>query len=145
MTVRLRRQNDAVHFVAENAHGNTVHVDGAEAIGGENAGFRPMQLLLAALGSCASMDVVPILKKQRQDVRDVQVRIDGERKPDATPSPFTSIHIHFTVYGNVDSAKAERAVSLAVEKYCSVAESLAENINLTHSCSVESETQAAQE
>ncbi|MFW6388049.1 MAG: OsmC family protein [bacterium] len=131
--------------MAENEGGNAIHVDGAEAIGGENAGFRPMQLLLAALGSCASMDVVPILKKQRQDVRDVQVRIDGERKPDATPSPFTSIHIHFTVYGNVDSAKAERAVSLAVEKYCSVAESLAENINLTHSCSVESETQAAQE
>lgn len=136
MTVRLRRENSAVHFVAENDAGNTVDIDGDEAVGGENAGFRPMQLLLASLAGCASMDLVPILKKQRQRLDDVSVRVDGTRAEGVVPRPFTAIHLHFDLYGEVDVDKAARAVELSVEKYCSVAESLSPEIALTHSYEV---------
>lgn len=137
MKVNLRRLNGAVHFLAENEEGNSVDIDGSQEIGGEGAGFRPMELLLASIGSCASMDVVPILAKQRQKLNDIRVEIDGTRRENATPKPFTSIDIRFTLYGEVDQDKAEKAVGLAVEKYCSVAESLDPGITVTHSVRVE--------
>ncbi|TVQ23008.1 MAG: OsmC family peroxiredoxin [Spirochaetaceae bacterium] len=135
MQIILNRTNDAVHFTASNADGNTVDIDGSEAVGGVGAGFRPMELLLAAHAGCASMDVVSILKKQRQDLRDVQVTISGTRR-DGTPSPFSEIAIHFTVFGDIDEQAAARAVSLSVEKYCSVGASLDSNIVVTHSVEV---------
>ena len=137
MEITLHRVNEAVHFEAQNPEGNRVQIDGSEAIGGEGAGFRPMQLLLASVAGCASMDFVPILKKQRQEVRDVSVRVRGDRTAGATPAPFTTIHIEWTVSGAVDREKAERAAELAVTKYCSVAESLAPSIPITWSVTVE--------
>ncbi len=135
MQIQLTRQNSAVHFTARNDSGNTVEIDGSEAVGGTGAGFRPMELLLAAHAGCASMDVVAILKKQRQNPEDVQVSISGVRA-DSTPSPFTEIRLHFTIRGTVDPSRAERAVALSVEKYCSVGASLDPGISITHSVEV---------
>ena len=137
MTVHLQRVNTAAHFEARNADGNTVHIDGAAAIGGQKAGFRPMEILLAAVGSCASMDLVAILAKQKQTLTDMSVRIDGTRKEGEAPHPFTSIHVHFDLKGSIDERRAERAVSLSVDKYCSVKESLDPDIEVTHSFTVE--------
>jgi putative redox protein len=131
MQVVLKRINDAVHFEASNPEGNSIQIDGSEAIGGEGAGFRPMQLLLTSVAACASMDLLPILRKQRQDVRDVSVLVHGERAGGKTPSPFESIHIVWSLTGTVDRAKAERAAELAVTRYCSVAETLAPSVRIT--------------
>jgi putative redox protein len=57
MRVELHRANDAAHFEARNKQGNSVSIDRAAAIGGEGIGLRPMQMVLTALASCASMDV----------------------------------------------------------------------------------------
>lgn len=57
MRVELHRINDAAHFDARSEEGNSVSIDGAEAMGGAGLGFRPMQSALTALASCASMDV----------------------------------------------------------------------------------------
>jgi putative redox protein len=133
MKITLRRVNEQVHLVGENDEGNTVHIDGAEKIGGEGAGFRPMQLLLAALGSCATMDLVPILAKKRQNLEDLAIEVTGEREGDGVPSPFRSIHLHFRLVGSIDPKQAERSVELAVEKYCSVAETLKPGVEITHS------------
>lgn len=124
MNVKLSRLNDRVHFVAQNPEGNEIHIDGAPGVGGEEAGFRPMQLLLASVASCASMDLVDILRKQRAGMEDVEIEVSGERDHDATPSPFTKIHLHFRLFGEVDRTKAERALDLAVNKYCSVGETV---------------------
>lgn len=124
MNIKIDRANDRVHFVAHNPEGNEVHIDGSQKVGGEEAGFRPMQLLLASLAGCASMDLVEILRKQHAGMEDVEIEVTGERDLDATPSPFTSIHLHFRFFGNVDRTKAERALDLAVNKYCSVGEML---------------------
>lgn len=132
MNIKLTRANDQVHFVAHNPEGNEVHIDGSPKIGGVDAGFRPMQLLLASVASCASMDIVDILRKQRAGMEDVEIEISGERDPEATPTPFTSIHMHFRFFGDVDRSKAERALDLAVNKYCSVAETLSKSVKIDY-------------
>lgn len=130
MNVTLSRVNDRVHLQARNEDGNVVDIDGAPGIGGEGAGFRPMQLVLAALASCATMDLVAILTKQRQRLRDLAITVDGERA-DATPAPFTAIAIHFDLYGDIDERKATRAVNLAVHRYCSVGAMLRSTAEIT--------------
>ena len=133
MRIDLRRCNDAVHLQASNEDGQTVNIDGAPSVGGENLGMRPMQLLLSALGGCSTIDVIQILKKQRQPLEDIQVRLDGERQKDATPSLFEKIHVHFTLKGDLDEKKVQRAISLSLEQYCSVAKILEKTAEITHS------------
>lgn len=132
MKVSLERANEHVHLIARNDDGNELHIDGAEKIGGEGAGFRPMQTLLAALAGCASMDLVSILEKQRAGLRHLKITVDGTR-PDTTPAPFSAIHLHFSLFGPVDQSKAERALDLAVNKYCSVGEMLRKSAEITYS------------
>jgi putative redox protein len=83
------------------------------------AGPSPMEALLAALGSCAATDVVDILHKGRQPLRSLSVRLAGERREEV-PRRFTRILAEVVIGGPVERAKAERAVRLAFEKYCSV-------------------------
>ena len=68
MTIRFKKQNNAVHLIATNDDGHQVHLDGSETIGGEGKGFRPMQMLLVGLGACTSMDVISVLNKQNQKI-----------------------------------------------------------------------------
>lgn len=134
--IELNRLNDAYHMEAANEQGNTVHIDASPDIGGTNQGMRPMQLLLTALGGCSSIDVISILKKQRQPLRDIKVTVTGEREPDAVPSLYTEVHAHFKLYGDLDHDKAEKAVSLSVEKYCSVAKTLEKTAKVTYSVEI---------
>jgi len=127
MKIELSRLNDHLHFEGKNEAGNAVNVDI------DGAGMRPMQLLLTAVATCSAFDVVEILKKQRQGLEDVKITATGDREEGKVPRPFTAIHIHFTIIGEVEESKAARAVELGVEKYCSVGSSLDPNIKLTHS------------
>lgn len=136
MNVTLERVNDAVHFVADNSMGHTIDIDGAERVGGVDAGFRPMQMVLAAVGGCSVMDLVAILSKQRAGLQDIKIRVTGERETGGVANPFSAIHIHYDLYGEVDREKAERAVQLAVEKYCSVAEMLKATVKITYDFSI---------
>lgn len=120
MKVELKRVNDAVHFEASAPSSNIkVHIDGSPEIGGEGLGVRPMEMVLMALASCSSLDLVSILKKQKQDLQDISVSVEGERREELPPV-FTKINMSFTLKGDIDPAKAERAAELAVKKYCSV-------------------------
>jgi putative redox protein len=110
-------------FEASAAEGGKLVVDGAPEIGGEGRGMRPMELLLASLASCSAMDVLHILRKQKQPLEGLAVEIEGVRA-DAVPSPFTHIRLVFTATGGVDDHKLQRAAALAVEKYCSAIASL---------------------
>jgi putative redox protein len=131
--IEINRLNDAFHFVASNETGNTVHIDASPEIGGTNQGMRPMQMLLAAFGGCSSIDVVNILKKQKQDLRDIKITVTGEREDGAVPSLFVNVHAHFKLFGKLDKDKAEKAVSLSVDKYCSVAKTLEKTAKVTYS------------
>jgi putative redox protein len=131
--IELNRLNDAFHMEARNEQGSIIHLDASPDIGGQNLGMRPMQVLLAALGGCSVIDIISILKKQRQDLQDVKVTVTGEREKDVVPSLYTEVHVHFKLYGNVDKDKAEKAVNLSVDKYCSVAKTLEKTATVTHS------------
>jgi len=136
MQITIDRLNDAYHFRATNEMGNVVEMDSSADHGGHDKGFRPMQMLLAGLGGCSGIDVIDILKKQRQEVKDLKIKVEGERKPGAVPALFEKIHIHFDFVGEIDESKAEKAVALSMEKYCSVAKTLEKTAQITTTFSV---------
>jgi putative redox protein len=125
MRIELKRLDGDFHFEAKSETGNTAEMDGSENIGGQNKGVRPMQMLIMGLGGCSAIDIVLILKKQKQQVDDFAISIDAERETGKEPSLWKDVHIHFKLKGKIDKEKAERAVALSVEKYCSVSKTLA--------------------
>jgi len=137
MKITLNRINQASHY--EGSATSTpvkVHIDGSEAIGGEEKGVRPMELVLMALGSCSVFDLSAILKKQRQEIDDIQVEVEGDRREEI-PNIFTKIHISFIIKGNIDAEKAQKAAELAVKKYCSVHDMLAAGgVQITYSLKI---------
>lgn len=137
MKVELTRVNDAVHFEAT-APSSTVkvHIDGSPDIGGMGLGVRPMEMVLMALASCSSLDLVSILKKQKQDLQHFSVSVEGERRAQI-PTIFTRIHMTFNLKGTIDQDKANRAAELAVKKYCSVHDMLeAGGVKITYSLEI---------
>ncbi len=133
MKIELNRLNDGFWMEAVNEGGNKVQMDASPETGGHNQGMRPMQLLIAAMGGCSSIDVISILKKQKQDLKDIQITLTAEREKDAVPSLFTEVHAHFKLYGNLDEDKVNKAVSLSLDKYCSVAKTLEKTAKITYS------------
>jgi len=134
--IELSRLDNDLNMEAVNELGNKVVMDGSPADGGHDKGFRPMQMLLAAMGGCSAVDVVSILKKQRVELKDIKITVTGEREKDQTPSLYTEVHLHFKLYGNIDLEKANKAVALSVGKYCSVAKTLEKTAKVTFSVEV---------
>lgn len=124
MKVDLKRVNDSCHFEAINEDGNIISIDSSPDSGGEKKGVRPMQMLLMALGSCSGIDIVLILKKQKQLIEDFQISVEGERQKGKEPSLWEWAHVHFKLKGKIELEKAQRAAQLSIEKYCSVAKTL---------------------
>lgn len=120
MKIELKRLNDAFHMEAVNEQGNKVEIDGSPVIGGGNLGMRPMQMVLSALGGCSAIDIINLLRKQRQPLEDFQVTVEAEREADKVPSLFTKIHVHYKLKGDLKPKKVEKAVQRSMEQLCSV-------------------------
>ena len=133
MKIDFKRINDAYLMEAVNENGNITLTDGYPDIGGSNLAMRPMQLMLVGLGGCSSIDVIHLLQKQRQDLRDIQLSVTAQQEESVVPSLFTTIHMHYKLFGPLDPKKAERAISLSVEKYCSVGKLLEKTAEITWS------------
>lgn len=131
MDIVLERLDNAFHLRASNTAGHSVETDASPSIGGNNKAMRPMEMVLASLGSCSTIDVIHFLGKMRQQVSDIKVQIKGERAEDQQPALFTQIHVHFDVYGELSPDKVERAVAMSMEKYCSVARILEKTATIT--------------
>jgi putative redox protein len=93
-------------------------------------GMKPSDLLLLSAASCAAYDVIEILHKQREPMRELKVIVAGEQIPEP-PSTFTSIHLHYTLRGNVDPSRLEKAIRLSEDKYCSVISTLRGGVPVT--------------
>jgi putative redox protein len=134
MEVVLNRLDQDFHFEAKGSSPIPVHIDAAEGIGGHNAGARPMELLLMGLGGCTAIDVILILKKQRQIIEDFQIRVSGDReKIEGTEkSPFNQINIQFELKGQIDVNKALKAIQMSMDKYCSATAQLEPSATITH-------------
>ena len=107
------------------ARGNSV----TSIDGNAESGTTPVDLLLEAVGACAAIDVVDILKKSRQEVQGMAVEVEATRRDDA-PRYVKRLDFVFRIKGPIDQSKAERAVDLSLEKYCSVFHSLRMDIML---------------
>ncbi len=115
-------------FTAVGDSGHPIQIDVGADHGGNDAGPKPMELLLFALGSCSGVDVVSILQKMNFKLDSVKIEIQGTRA-ESFPKKFTGIHLVFKISG--EGLKLERlnhAVDLSLAKYCSVAGSLSATI-----------------
>jgi putative redox protein len=130
---------EQMSFVAEADSGHALVMDGSVESGGRNIGPRPMELLLMGLGGCSSIDVVMILQKSRQDIRDCVVELSAQRA-DQEPKVFTQIHLHFVVSGKaLDPKRVAHAINLSAEKYCSASIMLGKTAVITHDYEVREE------
>ena len=118
MTVEAQWR-EGFRFDLNTESGHQFTVDASTEVGGANAGARPTELLLAANATCMGMDVVSMLRKMRQEVRDYKLRITGLRADDH-PRIFTHILIEHFIEGEVEPAKLAHAIELSEEKYCTV-------------------------
>ena len=132
---------EGMAFMGEAGSGHAVIMDGAPEYGGRNIGIRPMEMLLIGLAGCTGFDVVQILKKGREAVTGCEVEVEAERATE-DPKVFTRIHIAYRVSGRgLSQAKAERAVTVSKEKYCSASIMLGATAEMSTSLVVVDELQ----
>jgi putative redox protein len=124
--IEIERVTGDFGFEAKDEMGHTVRMDSSPETGGVDFGVRPMQMLLMGLGGCSGIDIVSILKKQRQPVEGFRILIEGERESGKEPSLWQEVNIVFELRGAVDPEKARKACELSIGKYCSVAATLQE-------------------
>jgi len=111
-------------FTVTDSQNHSVFIDIPVEQGGKGEGLRPMQTVLAALCGCSGVDVVSILKKQRQPYTGLKIFADGEREEGKEPSLWKEVRVRFELTGEIETSKAYRAAELSITKYCSVAETL---------------------
>lgn len=126
MEVSLARKSEQL-YEGINSWGQSIE------LAGEGQAVGPMEAVLLAGASCASIDLEMILKKMQQPLSGLEVKIVGDRADDQVPKVFVKVHLHFILYGAIEPAKAERAISLSVEKYCSVLTMVAKTATIDYS------------
>ncbi len=134
MKVILERKNSEYLLEASGVSGNTVMIDhsGMETV----QGVSPMELLLMGVGSCSAIDIIHILKKQRQEITSYKVEVTGERYELDESKPFKSMHVNVVLEGDISLDKAKKAANLSFEKYCSVSKSFDKCIEITYEVKV---------
>ena len=116
--------------------GFSLPIDTTVEQGGEDSGFRPMELILLGLAACTAMDVISILEKKRQKVSNFEVLVNGERS-ETHPKVFTHILVEYVVTGdNIDPTAVSRSVELSVTKYCSAYAMLSKAVKIEHKITV---------
>lgn len=127
MKVSLKRKNEAYHFQGVGKGSVPVNMDD-----GPN-GASPMELLLMSVGGCSAIDIVLILKKQRQEITSYAMEVEGDRTEVQQARPFKSIHVTVILEGTIDPNKAKKAADLSFQKYCSVSLTLVPQVPVTYS------------
>ncbi|MDO9556203.1 MAG: OsmC family protein [Coriobacteriia bacterium] len=131
-TVKVK-WNGRRRFVGWDETGHGIVMDAASEHKGDGSGARPSELVLYALGGCTGIDIVAILEKQRQDVRDFELHITGEQR-DEQPRYYERINIEYILTGkDLKSSAVERAIALSEDKYCSVKGMFGPGVSVTTS------------
>ncbi|MGB9823791.1 MAG: OsmC family protein [Candidatus Hydrothermia bacterium] len=125
--------DQGLRFIATTPSNHAVVMDTKKDVGGFETAPAPMELLLVALGGCTSMDVISILNKMREKVRDFRVEIEAERAPEH-PKYYTRIHLKYIIYGKgLKEENVKKAIELSQTKYCSVSANLSGKSEITYS------------
>jgi len=124
MKITLKRLNENYHFQLQNERGHTVELDSRAEAGGNDLAPSPMELLLMGIAGCSAIDIISILKKQRQEIKNYHTEVEGIRVPIADAKPFKEINVTVLLEGDISPEKALRAAQLSFDKYCSVSKTL---------------------
>jgi putative redox protein len=128
---------DGVTFLGKADSNHWVTMDGPEDFGGSNAGTRPKELLLLALGGCTGSDVATILQKKKIKLDGFEMNLSADMQ-ETHPQVFTKIHLEYVFYGkDLPKEAVERAIELSQKTYCSVTAMLQKAIEITHSYRIE--------
>ena len=115
--------------------GHKIVTDGGKPAGGEQAGYKPTELMFYGLAGCVGIDIVRILEKQRQDLKSLEIEVTGFHN-DEYPKPFHTVDMKFVATGDVDPKKLAKAIELSEEKYCMVGQTIARETKMTWSYEV---------
>lgn len=129
MKIQLKRLNNNFHFETVNERGDVIHLDNKSEPNPQGAS--PMELLLMGIAGCSGIDIVMILKKQQLEMTNMQMEVEGMRVDGEVPNVFRKIHLKIFMDGEIPANKAQRAVDLSLEKYCSVAKMLEKTAEIT--------------
>ena len=131
------KQIKGITFAGRADSNHWITMDGPVEFGGTKGANTPMELILMALGGCASMDIIPILQKKKVVLHGYEINLEGTRSEDH-PKVFTKIHVEFVFYGkDISPAAIENAIELSFTKYCSVSAMLNKSVKITHSYRIE--------
>jgi putative redox protein len=112
--------------------GHKIKVDSRADVGGTNQGPRPKPLMMVALAGCTAMDVISILNKMRVDVKEFNVRVEGD-VTEEHPKHYTAMHIIYEFKGkDLPAGKLEKAVQLSQDNYCGVSATYKKALKLTY-------------
>jgi len=139
------KQVEGVTLVARGNSNHWVVMDGSPDFGGSSAGPAPKELVLVALAGCTANDVIPILKKKKTPLDNLEIKVTGTER-DEHPKIFTDIHVEYIFHGTgINPQDVERAIELSTTKYCSVSAILGASAKLTHSYRIEANKKGAAE
>jgi putative redox protein len=111
---------EGLEFIGESGTNHAIVMDAGAEHGGTNMGMRPLELLLVAIGGCSGMDVASILKKKRQQLSGIEVKVAGTNA-ETHPMKFTGIEIEYIITGkDISDEAVKKAIESSMEKYCSV-------------------------
>lgn len=112
--------------------GHHLIMDAVPEVGGEDAGPRPKELMLASLSGCTGMDVISILNKMRQEVESFNITVEAELTEEH-PKHYNKLHVIYEFKGNnLDPEKLKKAVDLSQDKYCGVSAVYKKAMELTY-------------
>ncbi len=122
-----------IKFEGESVFGHKLVTDGSKKAGGGEEGYEPTELLLYGMASCAGVDIVRILEKQRQELTSLEIEVVGHQN-DNYPRPFHTIEVKFIAQGkNLNPDKLAKAIELSESKYCVVSQTVQNETRVTTS------------
>ncbi|WP_108802041.1 OsmC family protein [Aquimarina sp. Aq107] len=139
MKIELKRIDDDYHFELKNERGHITYIDSKAEVGGHDLAPSPMEYVLMGVAGCSAIDVISILKKQRQEITDYRAEVDGSRVEVDGAKPFKEISVTVYLEGEIAPEKAKRAAQLSFEKYCSVSKTLEPTATVTYKVVVNNE------
>jgi putative redox protein len=123
-------------FEGTGVYGKSLSIDAGIAGGGNEDGYKPTELLLWGIAGCTGIDVVRILKKQRQELTSLEIEVVGHQNEDY-PKPFHTIEVKYIATGkNLDKSKLAKAIELSEGKYCVVSQTVRQETKVSTSFEV---------
>lgn len=136
MKITLKRIDEDYHFELQNERGHKVYLDNRAEFGGQDLAPSPMEFLLMGVAGCSAIDIISILKKQRQVVTNYFAEVEGVRVPIEEAKPFKDIKVTIFLEGEISVEKAQKAAQLSFEKYCSVSKTFAPSVEINYQVNV---------